>query len=288
MLPEGIHSLPPADRRYPAHHRYRTVDTIGNVNAGWSTIREDSTVAGCHSAAECHGLINGTVSSDLDHVGLDRSHGHGFSRVIVSLDGVWKTNVTKASGLYDVSRADHQYPAHQVPGRLTRPDVDASGSPYREDSTVTGYHSAAECHRAVNSRLSSDLDHVGLDGSRGRGFRKVMVYLDGVWKINVSKGVQRTPLRANPRFPAHHQSTRTVDTTGNVNAALGRPFREDSTRYRIPQHRGGLRAGDQCIIFRPRSRSRPIHRRGLTDLIQTSSTDRIMIPHSRSDGALGT
>ena len=49
-------------------------------------------------------------------------------------------------------------------------------------------------------------------------FEKVMVYLDGVWKQNVTKGIQSwtaTGLVANTEYTI---GTRTVDSTGNVNA----------------------------------------------------------------------
>ncbi len=51
-------------------------------------------------------------------------------------------------------------------------------------------------------------------------FEKVMVYLDGVWKQNVTKGVQSWT--ATGLFPDTEYTigTRTVDTTGNMNATM--------------------------------------------------------------------
>ena len=56
-----------------------------------------------------------------------------------------------------------------------------------------------------------------------------MVYLDGIWKQNVTKGVQlysATGLNPDTQYTI---GTKTVDTTGNVNASLGQPYGKNRT-----------------------------------------------------------
>jgi hypothetical protein len=48
-------------------------------------------------------------------------------------------------------------------------------------------------------------------------FEKVMVYLDGVFKVNVSKGIQSYLADSLAPSSQHEIATRTVDQTGNVN-----------------------------------------------------------------------
>ena len=50
-------------------------------------------------------------------------------------------------------------------------------------------------------------------------FDRVMVYLDGVWRTNVTKGIQLYSATGLAADTQHIIGTRTVDTTGNVNAS---------------------------------------------------------------------
>jgi len=143
-----------------------------------------------------------------------------FEKVMVYLDGVWKQNVTKgvqswtATGLFpdteytigtrtvDTTGNMNATMVTDVARTAAVPDITAPAS-------VTNLANTTFAQTSITWTWTDPADS---------DFEKVMVYLDGVWKQNVTKGIQSwtaTGLVANTEYTI---GTRTVDSTGNVNA----------------------------------------------------------------------
>ena len=152
----------------------RTVDAIGNVNAGWvNHTARTAPLPDTTAPRSVTGLVNSTyLPTSITWVWTDPTD-TDFNRVMVYLDGAWKTNVTKGVQLYSATglTADTQH-------TIATKTVDVLGNVNASwvnhtarTATVTGYHTTPECHRADQYYVSSDLDNVGLDGSHGYGFQ---------------------------------------------------------------------------------------------------------------------
>ena len=92
-----------------------------------------------------------------------------------------------------------------------------AGSTIRQDGTLTGYRSAAECYRSANTTyLPTSITSVWTDPT-DTDFNRVMVYLDGAWKTDPTEGVQLYDASGLTADTQHIIGTRTVDTIGNIN-----------------------------------------------------------------------
>ena len=183
----------------------RTVDTIGNINLTWvNHTARTAPLPDTTAPRSVTGLVNSTyLPTSITWVWTDPTD-TDFSKVMVYLDGVWKTNVTKGIQLLQCSglTADTQ---HTIATKTVDVlgNVNARlGQPYREDSTVTGYHTTPKCTGLVNSTyLPTSITWVWTDPT-DTDFSKVMVYLDGAWKTNVTKGVQLYDASGRPPIPS--------------------------------------------------------------------------------------
>jgi len=145
-----------------------------------------------------------------------------FEKVMVYLDGVWKQNVTKgvqswtATGLFPDTEYTIGTRTVDTTGNMnatmvsdparTAPLPPADNTP---PASVTNLANTTFAQTSITWTWTDPADS---------DFEKVMVYLDGVWKQNVTKGIQSwtaTGLVANTEYTI---GTRTVDSTGNVNA----------------------------------------------------------------------
>jgi len=145
-----------------------------------------------------------------------------FEKVMVYLDGVWKQNVTKgvqswtATGLSPDTEYTIGTKTVDTTGNMnatmvsdparTAPLPPADNTP---PASVTNLANTTFAQTSITWTWTDPADS---------DFEKVMVYLDGVWKQNVTKGIQSwtaTGLVANTEYTI---GTRTVDSTGNVNA----------------------------------------------------------------------
>jgi PKD repeat protein len=145
-----------------------------------------------------------------------------FEKVMVYLDGVWKQNVTKgvqswtATGL--VANTEYTIGTRTIDstGNVNATTVSdpawTAPLPPADNTPPASVTNLANTTFAQTSITWTWTDPADSD------FEKVMVYLDGVWKQNVTKGIQSwtaTGLVANTEYTI---GTRTVDSTGNVNA----------------------------------------------------------------------
>ncbi len=145
-----------------------------------------------------------------------------FEKVMVYLDGVWKQNVTKgvqswtATGLFpdteytigtrtvDTTGNMNATMVTDVARTAAVPDITAPAS-------VTNLANTTFAQTSITWTWTDPADS---------DFEKVMVYLDGVWKQNVTKGVQSWTATGLSPDTEYTIGTKTVDTTGNMNATM--------------------------------------------------------------------
>ena len=200
----------------------RTVDTTGNVNSSWvNHTTRTAPLPDTTAPRSITGLANNTyLATTINWTWTDPSDAD-FSKVMVYLDGTWKQNVTKGVQLYSATglTADTQH----IIGTRT---VDTTGnvnSSWVNHTTRTAPLPDTTAPRSItglanNTYLATTINWTWTDPSDA-DFSKVMVYLDGTWKVNVTKGAQLYSATGLTADTQHTIDTRTVDTTGNVNAS---------------------------------------------------------------------
>ncbi len=201
----------------------RTVDTTGNMNATMVTdVARTAAVPDITAPASVTNLANTTFAqTSITWTWTDPADSD-FEKVMVYLDGVWKQNVTKgvqswtATGLSPDTEYTIGTKTVDTTGNMnatmvsdparTAPLPPADNTP---PASVTNLANTTFAQTSITWTWTDPADS---------DFEKVMVYLDGVWKQNVTKGVQSwtaTGLVANTEYTI---GTRTIDSTGNVNA----------------------------------------------------------------------
>ena len=201
----------------------RTVDTTGNINATMVTdIARTAAVPDTTAPASVTSLTNTTFAqTSITWTWTDPADSD-FEKVMVYLDGVWKQNVTKgvqswtATGLSPDTEYTIGTRTIDTVGNVnattvtdvarTAPELPVDNTP---PASVTSLANTTFAQTSITWTWTDPADS---------DFEKVMVYLDGVWKQNVTKGVQSwtaTGLVADTEYTI---GTRTIDTVGNVNA----------------------------------------------------------------------
>ena len=201
----------------------RTVDTTGNINATMVTdIARTAAVPDTTAPASVTNLTNTTFEqTSITWTWTDPADSD-FEKVMVYLDGVWKQNVTKgvqswtATGLSPDTEYTIGTRTIDTVGNVnattvtdvarTAPELPVDNTP---PASVTSLANTTFAQTSITWTWTDPADS---------DFEKVMVYLDGVWKQNVTKGVQSwtaTGLVADTEYTI---GTRTIDTVGNVNA----------------------------------------------------------------------
>ena len=210
----------------------RTVDTIGNINLTWvNHTARTAPLPDTTAPRSVTGLVNSTyLPTSITWVWTDPTD-TDFSKVMVYLDGAWKTNVTKGVQLDNAPglTADTQH----IIGTRTVDTIGNVNASWVNHTARTALLPDTTAPRSVTgltntTYLPTSITWVWTDPTDA-DFSKVMVYLDGAWKTNVTKGVQLYNAPGLTADTPHIIGTRTVDTIGNVNARLGQPYREDST-----------------------------------------------------------
>ena len=210
----------------------RTVDSTGNVNASWvNHTARTAPLPDTSAPRSVTGLTNNTyLTTSISWTWMDPMDAD-FDRVMVYLDGTWKQNVTKGVQLYSATglTADTQYSIGtrtvDTTGNVNASWVNhtARTAPLPDTTaprSITGLANTTYVMTSINWIWTDPTD---------ADFSKVMVYLDGIWKQNVTKGVQlysATGLNPDTQYTI---GTKTVDTTGNVNAELGQPYGKNRT-----------------------------------------------------------
>jgi hypothetical protein len=197
-----------------------TVDSSGNINQTWvnhsarTASLPDTTppasVTNLHNVTFATTSVNWTWNDPTDT---------GFSKVMVYLNGVFKTNVTKGSRFFLatglVPNTAYTLGTHTVDssGNINQTWVNhsartASLPDTTPPASVTNLHNVTFATTSVNWTWNDPTD---------TGFSKVMVYLNGVFKTNVTKGSRFFLATGLVPNTAYTLGTHTVDSSGNIN-----------------------------------------------------------------------
>ncbi|KQC04559.1 MAG: hypothetical protein APR53_10340 [Methanoculleus sp. SDB] len=198
----------------------RTVDTHENVNATWVNDTATTAAADLTPPAGITGLANTTyLPSLITWTWTDPGDGD-FARVMVYLDGAFSANVT--AGVQSFTAPGLTPDTLHAIGTRT---VDASGnvnaswvnatartSPFDPDppQSVSALHAAAAGGSSIAWVWSDPPD---------ADFATVKVYVNGAFKGNITKGTETYVARNLRSLSSYTIGTRTVDTSGNVNAS---------------------------------------------------------------------
>lgn len=194
----------------------RTVDTSGNINNTWVN----------HTARTKPDAIPPKSITNLTNESYDSSYiiwiwkdppDYDFSKVMVYINGKFKTNITKGTKYYIATNLtkDTLY-------TISTHTVDTSGNvnkTWRNHSARTAKYNTPPASITNLKNMSYACTYINWTWSdpKNPDFLKVMVYIDGKFKTNVSKGVRY--YKATGLFPntSHKISTHTIDNLGSIN-----------------------------------------------------------------------
>ena len=141
-----------------------------------------------------------------------------FSHVMVYLDGIFQTNVSKPTNSYNATGltggTEYELSTHTVDiaGNVNLTWVNDTATTLMPDSTppasVTGLNESAVGEAWINWTWTNPADG---------DFSHVMIYLDGAFQTNVSKPMNYFNATVLTGGTLYELSTHTVDITGNVN-----------------------------------------------------------------------
>ncbi len=199
----------------------RTIDAVGNINLTWvNHTAKTAPLADTTPPGSVTGLHNITYATDYITWTWNDPEDPDFEKVMVYLNGVFQRNVTpelmpsfNATGLlpgttYTISirtvdiygNINSTFVSHNATTALF-PDTVPPGS-------VNDLRASVISKRYIVWRWTDPAD---------ADFNEVIVYLDGRFMTNVTKGTgSYTAMNLKPNS-VHTISTRTVDITGNIN-----------------------------------------------------------------------
>src|SRR5574341_30921 len=197
----------------------RTVDTSGNINLTWvnhtESARDDvppGTITYLRNISFASNYIDWAWIDPIDP---------DFSRVMIYLDGIFRTNVTKGVQYYKAINltGGRTYTMSgktvDVYGNINATAVSYTAVTAHQDMTppasITNLWNISYAQDYINWTWTDPTD---LD------FSNVMIYLDGIFRTNISKGVQYYRAINLTGGRTYTLSGRTVDTSGNINSTI--------------------------------------------------------------------
>ena len=206
----------------------KTVDTTGNVNTTWVnwTARTaalplpvtdtipPSGITNLRNTTYQQTYINWTWTDPTD---LD------FDHVALYLDGTWRTNITKGIGFFNTTglSLDIQYTLGtktvDTAGNVNNSWVNWTARTAALPLPVTDTKSPGSIINLVNKTYQQSYINWSWTDPADSDFDNVMVFLDDIFKTNVTKGTQTYTATGLPTNSSHTISTHTADFTGNVN-----------------------------------------------------------------------
>jgi hypothetical protein len=195
-----------------------TVGTTGLVNQTWVNNTATTAPAPSIPPASITNLHNTTYSPDRITWNWTDPTSADFDHVMVFLDGVFTTNVTKNTQSLEVvglnASTAYTISTHTVgtTGLVNQTWVNNTATtapvPVIPPASITSLHNS--------TYLPNKITWVWTDPS-SPDFDHVMVFLDGVFKANVTKGAQSYIAIGLNASTAYTLSTHSVGTTGLVN-----------------------------------------------------------------------
>jgi len=166
-------------------------------------------------------LLNASFIDRINWTWRDPSNSD-FDHVIVYIDGVFKANINKGVGTYTLAGltpgTEHEIGTHTVDssGNVNQTWVNNTSRTNIPDTTVDNTPPDSIINLRNNSYLSDRIVWTWTDPTTA-DFDHLIVYINGVFKENVDKGVRTyTSIGLNPGT-AYKISTHTVDSSGNIN-----------------------------------------------------------------------
>jgi len=193
-----------------------TVDTSGNINKTWKN-HTANTAKDAIPPVSITNMKNISYAWDYIKWNWTDSSNVDFARVMVYINGKFKINVSKGVKYYNATNL--------IPNTrytISIHTVDTSGNinkTWKNHTANTAKDAIPPVSITNMKNISYAWDYIKWNwtDSSNVDFARVMVYINGKFKINVSKGVKyynATNLIPNTRYTI---STHTVDTSGNIN-----------------------------------------------------------------------
>ncbi len=182
--------------------------TMVVIGAGTSTYTFTPSISNLKNISYAPTYINWTWTDPSDVF---------FAKVMVYINGMFKTNVSKGVKYYNATSL--------IPNTaytISTHTVDTSGN----INKTWKNHTAMTAKDAIPPASITNLKNISYNRAyikwnwtdpADADFAKVMVYINGMFKTNVSKGVKyynATSLTSNTPYTIN---THTVDTSGNIN-----------------------------------------------------------------------
>jgi len=195
-----------------------TVSTTGQVNTTWVNHTATTAAVPLVPPGSITGLHNTTfLTNSVTWAWTDPST-IDFDRVMIYLNGVFQANVSKgvrgytASGLTPATGYTLSTHTVSTTGQVNTTWVNHTATtaavPAVPPDSISGLHNTTFLTNAVTWAWT---DPATID------FDRVMVYLNGVFQTNVSKGVRGYTASGLTPATGYTLSTHTVSTTGQVN-----------------------------------------------------------------------
>jgi PKD repeat protein len=195
-----------------------TVGTTGLVNTTWMNSTARTAPIPPVPPASITNLHNTTYAQTsitwawMDPASVD------FDKVMVYLDGIFQTNITKGTQAWTASSltadTQHTIATHTVGNtgliNLTWVNSTARTAPIPPvpPASITNLHNTTYSQTSITWAWT---DPSSVD------FDKVMVYLDGIFQTNITKGTQTYTASSLTADTQHTVSTHTIGTTGLIN-----------------------------------------------------------------------
>ncbi len=190
---------------------------IGIDNIFFSNDAPPASITNLHNVSYAPTYINWTW---IDPADLD------FSKVMIYLDGIFQTNVSKGIQYYNATSIIGGATYTLTAGRsytLSGRTVNTLGNINSTLVSHTAWTSPldttppASVTNLTNTSFAPDYINWTWTDPKDIDFAEVMIYLDGTFKTNVSKRVQYYNATGFSPDTRHTIATRTVDTPGNIN-----------------------------------------------------------------------
>ncbi|MCX9012678.1 MAG: S8 family serine peptidase [Candidatus Methanoperedens sp.] len=195
----------------------RTVDLSGNINSTWVNhtartavdITPPASVTNLRNITYIANSINWTWT---DPIGSD------LSSVRVYLDGVFKTNVTKGTKYY-LATGLGQNTTHTISTRTVDLSDNTNQSWINHTArTAVDITPPASVNNLQNNSYASTYINWTWTDPADSDLSYVMIYFDGVFKTNVTKGMKYYLASNLTQNASHTIATRTADTSENMNS----------------------------------------------------------------------
>ncbi len=193
-----------------------TMDTSGNINKTWIN----------HTAITARDAIPPASITNLKNISYAQNYikwtwtdpsNADFTKVMIYINGVFRTNVPKGVKYYNatglIPNTAYTISTHTMDtsGNINKTWINHTARTARDAIPPASITNLKNISYARNYIKWTWTDPSNAD------FTRVMIYINGIFKTNVSKGVKFYNSTSLVPNTAYTISTHTVDTSGNIN-----------------------------------------------------------------------